>query len=229
VKKSLWTLYLVVVHIALALAVSAFVWVRYFDRGMPASLEWVGGANELTNDQRAIMESMDPNWEDTKYAYVRANGNSLAMLTFQDDTLESMDIAWPGDRTVWTLKETRSLLTHPSGIEPEDYADTVTFGMDMDGDRMIDYERHELERGTRVYRRVRQHRYDLRVNDLGTEHILYNRQGDIAARVTDDPSKNIIIVEYKRDGATVATDSIERDAYSIDALSDKIWDSDTDH
>ena len=224
-KKWSWRLYLVGVHAALAIAVGMFVWVRYFDRGLPVHVEWIGGFDGMPASQAGPLRSGTPVKQD--FAYIRIDGDAIASLSFEDRRLVMMSFAWPGDDTQWTMTETNSLIMQPYFVDIDQYAGLPTItGGDRDGDRMIDFERHALPVGSRFYRRERQLRYDLGVEALGTRHVLYDRRGAVAARVTDDPAKSAVTVEYIEDGTPVRTESIERDAYDLDAISDAIWDRD---
>ena len=221
-KKWSWRLYLVGVHAALAIAVGAFVWAWQFDRGLPVTIQWLGGFEGVPSGQPALQTTGTLVKQD--FAYVRVNGEAIASLSFEDERLVLMSFAWPGDDTKWTMTETASLVMRPYFVDVDKHTGLpdVTGG-DRDGDRMIDSERHRLPVGSRIFRRERQHRYDLGVGKLGTEHVLYDRFGVIAARVTDDPNQPSVAVEYVENGIVIRAESIGRDAFDIDALSDEVW------
>jgi hypothetical protein len=225
VKKWSWRLYLIGVHAALILAVSAFAWVGYFDRGLPVSIDWLDGFGSMPSGQPTLQSS--GTLVDQDFAYIRVNGDAIASLLFEDRQLVMMDFAWPGDDIQWTMTEANSLLMQPYFVDVDNYAGLPTItGGDHDGDRMIDTERHSLPDRSEHYRRVREHRYTRGVGPHRTTELIYNRLGEITARTENDATKPLVTIEYLENGAVTRTETVPFHEFDIDTISDQLWDTD---
>lgn len=226
-KSSLGRFYLVVVHIALALAVTAFVWVRFFDRGLPVSVEWLDGFDDMPSGQSALQSS--GTLVNTDHAYIRVDGEAIASLSFEDRKLVVMSFAWPGDDAVHVTTKDASLLMQPYFVDIDQYAGLPTItGGDDDGDRMIDTEHHRLADRSEHYRRVREHRYTRGVGPHRTTELIYDRLGNVAARTENDATKPMVTIEYLNGDQVIRTITVPAEDHDIDALSDEVWDSDAE-